>query len=80
VGHALRSSGLLRLEASLTRVSKFVSKLVETRRRVVHMASSRRLYQSQVEYGWVDATGCIRPFYPTFVVFIVLGTRGSLVF
>jgi hypothetical protein len=35
------------------------SRLAETRRRVVHMAASRRLHQSQVEDGRVDVTGYI---------------------
>jgi hypothetical protein len=43
VGYASRSSGLLRVEASRARVSKFTSKLAEARRQVVHMAPSRRL-------------------------------------
>jgi hypothetical protein len=33
----------------------------------------------EVEDGWVDATSCIRLFYPNFVVFFVLGHKGSLV-
>jgi hypothetical protein len=55
------------------------SRLVEARRRVVHVAPSLRLRQSQVKDGRVDATGCIRPCYPYFVVFILLGSRGILV-
>jgi hypothetical protein len=46
---------------------------------VVHVAPSRRLRQRQVEDGQVDATGCIRPCYPTFTVFNVLGPRGIVV-
>jgi hypothetical protein len=34
----------------------------------------------QVEDGWVDAMGCVGPFYPKIVVFYVLCPRGSLVF
>jgi hypothetical protein len=70
VGHALRSSGLLRVEASLA------SRLSETRRRVVHVAASQRLRQSQVENGRVDATGYIGYCYSCFTVFISLGPRG----
>jgi hypothetical protein len=33
----------------------------------------------QVEDGWVDAMGCVRPYYPTFTVFIILGPRGIVV-
>jgi hypothetical protein len=43
VRHWLRSSGLLRVEASRSRVSQFASKLAEARRQVVHVASSWRL-------------------------------------
>jgi hypothetical protein len=39
------------------------------------MTPSQRLHRSQVEEGRVDAMGCIRPFYPTFTVFNVLGRR-----
>jgi hypothetical protein len=51
VGHASRSSGLLPLEASRSRVSQFASKLVEERRRVVHMASSWRSHEDEVKDG-----------------------------
>jgi hypothetical protein len=47
---------------------------------MVLVAPSRRLCQDQVEDGQVDATGCVGPFYPCFAIFIVLSTRGSLVF
>jgi hypothetical protein len=33
----------------------------------------------EVEYERVNATGCIRLFYPNFVIFFVLGHKGSLV-
>jgi hypothetical protein len=51
VGHASRSSGLLHLEASRSRVSQFASKLVEERQRVVHMASSWRSHEDEVKDG-----------------------------
>jgi hypothetical protein len=73
MGHALRSSVLLHVEASQTRVSQFVSKLAEARWRVVHVASSWRSRGVKAEDGCVDVTGCVRPFYPKIVVFIVLG-------
>jgi hypothetical protein len=46
---------------------------------MVHIASSQRLCGVKAEDGWVDATGCIRLFYPNFTVFIVLGTKGILI-
>jgi hypothetical protein len=33
----------------------------------------------EAEDGRVDATGCMRLFYPNFVVFFVLAHKGSLV-
>jgi hypothetical protein len=49
VGHASRSSNLLCLKASQTRVFQFVSRLVEARRWVVQVTPSRRLRQCKVE-------------------------------
>jgi hypothetical protein len=46
---------------------------------VLHVASSQRLCQVEAKDGWVDAMGCIVLFYPNFVVFFVLGHKGSLV-
>jgi hypothetical protein len=43
------------------------------------VAPSQRLRQMQVEDGRVDAIGCVRPCYPTFVVFNVLDPRGIVV-
>jgi hypothetical protein len=80
VGYTSRSSDLLRCEGSQTRVFQFVSKLAEERRRVVHVASSQRSCGDEAEDGRVDATDCIGLFYPYFAVFIVLGSRGILVF
>jgi hypothetical protein len=56
------------------------SRLAEARRRVVHVAPLRLSREDQVEDGRVDATGCVGPCYPYFIVFIVLGPRGILVF
>jgi hypothetical protein len=53
-------------------------RLAEPRRRVVHVALSRRLRQRQVEDGRVDATGCIGLCYSNFAVFNVLGPRGLI--
>jgi hypothetical protein len=80
VGHVSRSSGLLRVKVSRARVFKFASKLAEERQQVVHVASSWRLCKDEVKDRRVDATGCIRLFYPYFAVFVVLGLRGILVF
>jgi hypothetical protein len=44
------------------------------------VASSRRLHRVEAEDRWVDATSCIKPFFPNFTVFIVLGPMGVLVF
>jgi hypothetical protein len=41
---------------------------------------SWRLHWDQVEDGWVDAMGYVRPYYPYFVVFYVLDPRGIVVF
>jgi hypothetical protein len=46
---------------------------------VVHVASSWRSCGDEAEDGWVDATGCIGPFYPNFDIFFELGHKGSLV-
>jgi hypothetical protein len=62
-GHALRSSVLLRLEASRDRVSQFASKLAVERPRVVHVASSQTSREDEVKDGWVDAMGRIGLFY-----------------
>jgi hypothetical protein len=45
-----------------------------------HVTSSRRSCEDEVKDRWIDATGCIGPFYPNFSIFIVLGPRGILVF
>jgi hypothetical protein len=47
---------------------------------MVHVASSRRSRGVEAEDGWVHALGWIELFYPNFVVFIVLDTKGILVF
>jgi hypothetical protein len=46
---------------------------------MVHMTSSQRLHADEVKDGRVDVTGCIGLFYPNFVIFFVLGHKGSLV-
>jgi hypothetical protein len=79
VGHTLRSSGLLRLEASQDMVSQFSLKTSRCTAQMVHVASSWRSRGDEAEDGWVDAMGCIGLFYLNFVVFIILGHKGSLV-
>jgi hypothetical protein len=56
--------------------SSLASRPAEAQRRMVHVAPSRRLHQSQVEDGRADAMGCVRRCYPCFAIFIVLGRRG----
>jgi hypothetical protein len=48
--------------------------------RIVHVAPSWRSHEDQVEDRQVDVMGCIRPCYPYFAIFHVLGPRGILVF
>jgi hypothetical protein len=48
--------------------------------RMVYVASSLRLRQNQIEDGWVDSMGCIRPDYPCFTVFFVIGHICIVVF
>jgi hypothetical protein len=79
VGHASRSSGLLRLEASQARVSQSNLNTSGGVVRMVHVASSQRSHEDKVEDRRVDAIGCIRLFYHNFAVFILLGHKGSLV-
>jgi hypothetical protein len=52
----------------------------EARRRVVHVAPSRRLHRGQVKDGRVNATGCVGPCYPYFAIFFLLGPRGIVIF
>jgi hypothetical protein len=46
----------------------------------VHVTPSQKLCRNQVEDRRVDATGCVRPCYPYFAIFYVLGPRGIVVF
>jgi hypothetical protein len=78
VGQALRSSDLLRLEASWARISQCSLETGGGTVRMVHVASLWRSCGDEAEDGWVDATGCIRVFYPNFIVFFVLGHKGNL--
>jgi hypothetical protein len=46
---------------------------------MVHVASSQRWHGDEAEDKRVDATDCIRLFYPNFAVFVVLGHKSSLI-
>jgi hypothetical protein len=78
-GHASRSSGLLFLEASRARVSQSGLKIGSGAARMVHTTSSWRSCGDEAEDDRVDATGCIRLFYPNFTVFVVLVHNDRLV-
>jgi hypothetical protein len=80
VGRTSRSSCLLHLEASQARVSQSGLKTDGGVARMVQMASSQRLHRVEAEDGRADATGCVKLFYPNFVIFYILGSRGILVF
>jgi hypothetical protein len=80
VGNASRSNGLFCLEASQARVSQSGLKTGGGVTWMVHVESSQRSRGVEAEDGRVDATDYIGFFYPNFVIFIVLGPRGILVF
>jgi hypothetical protein len=77
--HASRTSDLLHVEASRARVSQSSLKTGGGTAWMVHMASSQRSRGDEVEHRRVDAMRHIRLFYSNFIVFIVLGYKGSLV-
>jgi hypothetical protein len=60
------------------------SKLAKERRRVVHVASSRRSCGSEAKDGRFDGVGCVavevRPNYPSLYVIFLLVHRGILLF
>jgi hypothetical protein len=60
--------------------SSLALRLTEALLRVVHVTLSRRLRREEAEDGWINATGCVGPFYPKIVVSSVLGSRGTVVF
>jgi hypothetical protein len=47
---------------------------------MIHVASSQRSRGVEAVDGCVDATGCNGPFFPSFVIIVVLGPMGILVF
>jgi hypothetical protein len=79
VGHTSRSSGLLRLKVSRARVSQSSLKTGGGTAWMLHVTSSRRSRGDEAEDVRVDATGCIRLFYPNFVIFVVLSHKPNLV-
>jgi hypothetical protein len=83
-GHALRSSGLLRLEASRARVFQYGLKTGGGAMRVVHVTLLRMLRRSDAKDGWFDGVGCgaaqVGPNYPYFIIVFFLAHRGILVF
>jgi hypothetical protein len=54
--------------------SSLSSRLTEAWRQVVRVALSRRLRWSHVEDRRIDVTGCVRPCYLCFTVFVLLVT------
>jgi hypothetical protein len=79
VGHASRCSGLLYLEASRARVSQSRLKTDRGAARMVHVTSSQRSRGDKAKDERVNVMGCIRLFYPNFVIFVVLCHKRSLV-
>jgi hypothetical protein len=77
--HASISSALLHLEASQARVSQSSLKTGGGTMWMVHVASSWRSHGDETKGGQVDAMGCIGLIYSNFVVFVVLGHKGSLI-
>jgi hypothetical protein len=80
VRHTSRASCLFGQEASRGRVFEFGLKTGGGASRMVYVALSRRLRRIEAKDGWVDATGCIGPFYPNFIVFYVLCPSDIIVF
>jgi hypothetical protein len=80
VGHVSRSITLLHLEASRARVSQSSHKTGGGATRMMRMISLWRSRGDKAEYEWVNATDCIRLFYPSFAIFVVFDHKGSLVF
>jgi hypothetical protein len=79
-GHVLRSSGLLHVEASRARVSQSGLKTGGgATADEPFVAPSRRSCVDQIDDGWVDAMGCVGPYYPYFTIFIILYPSGIVV-
>jgi hypothetical protein len=80
VRHTSRASCLFGYEASRARVFESGIKTSGGAAWMVYVALSRRLRRVEAKDGWVDATGCIGPFYPNFIVFYVLCPSDIIVF
>jgi hypothetical protein len=78
-GHVSRSSDLFGVEASLARVFQSGLKTDGGTTTGGARGTITRLRRRQVEYERVDTTGFVGPYYPTFVVFNVLGPKGIVV-
>jgi hypothetical protein len=77
--HASRSSGLLHLETSQTRVSQSSLKTSGGMMQMVHVALSWRSRGDEAKDGQVNAMGCVRLFCLNFAIFVVLGHKGCLI-
>jgi hypothetical protein len=63
-----------------SKFSSLTSRLVEALLRMMYVASLQRSCGVEAEDRWIDTTGCIGPFYPKIIVFIVLDVKGIVVF
>jgi hypothetical protein len=72
IGHTSRSSILLHVKANRDIVFQFASKLAEVRRRVVHVASLKRLRRVEAQDERGDKMNCVGPFYSKITVSSVL--------
>jgi hypothetical protein len=79
VGHASRFSGLPGVEARLDRVSQSDIKTGEGATTGGACVTIAEVGRRQVEDERVDTMDYVRPRYPTFTVFNVLGRRGIVV-
>jgi hypothetical protein len=77
VGHALRSSSLLGVEASLARVFQSGLKTDEGTMAGGARGIITEVASEEAEDGRVDATGDVGLCYPCFVVFFLLCLRGN---
>jgi hypothetical protein len=75
----LRSSGLVRMKVSLTRVFQSGLKTGGGATMGSACGTIAEVASEEVEDGRVDVMDCVGPCYPTFTVFNVLGHRSILV-
>jgi hypothetical protein len=78
-GHALRSSSLLGIEASLAKVSQSGLTTGGGATTGGARGTIARLRRRQAEAGRVDAMGYVGLYYPCFAVFLLLGLMGVVV-